>query len=93
MVTLSTLSTCSCKLGQGVPAFYQITTFTTSSQKLNYSDQHLFRTSPHYHKLSGVYTWQEGEQQSFPVYKKVDLVTGKEVYLFRREGGDYYNFL
>ena len=94
LVILSTLSTC-ISMSQ-VPAMYQLTGKKAPYLANQYNsiplvqDQH-FLTSPHYPKLTGVYTRLEEEEMNAPVYQKVDLITGRAgtAYLCRREEGKY----
>ena len=92
LVMLSILYTC---LSMSIfPAMYQVTSkmapYLTNQYNSTPQDQH-FLTSPHYHKLAGVYTRLEEEEMNAPVYQKVDLITGRagKAYLCRREGGEY----
>ena len=95
LVILSTLST---SLSMSiVPAIYQVTAKMASyltnqhnSTPLLVQDHH-FLTSPHYHRVTGVYNRLEEEEMNAPVYQKVDLITGRTgtAFLFRREGGKY----
>ena len=83
-----------------VPFMYQVTTwgsyftdlynYTNLVKGPHFSDQLQFQTSPHYHKLAGVYNRLEGEERDAPVYQKMELVTGiaSRAYLFRRDGGN-----
>ena len=48
----------------------------------------LFRDSPHHGKLTGRYNLVSGiREDDAPVYTKVDPNSGREMYIFRREGG------
>ena len=92
LVMLSILYTC---LSMSIfPAMYQVTSkmapYLTNQYNSTPQDQH-FLTSPHYPKLTGVYTRLEEEEMNAPVYQKVDLITGRAgtAYLCRREGGEY----
>ena len=95
LVMLSILSPClSMSL---VPAMYQVTSKRTPYLTNQYNSTPLvqeqdFLTSPHYPRLTGVYSrLEEEEEMNAPVYQKVDLITGKAgaAYLCRREGGEY----
>ena len=96
LLILSTLST---SLSMSlVPDMYQVTTkmapYLTNLHNSTalVQDQHQdFLTSPHYPRLTGLYTRLEEEEMNAPVYQKVDLITGKAgaAYLCRREGGKY----
>ena len=95
LVMLSTLST---SLSMSIfPAMYQVTSKMDSYLTNQYNSTPLlvqdqdFLTSPHYPRLTGVYTRLEEEEMNAPVYQKVDLITGKAgtAYLFKREGGKY----
>ena len=94
LVMLSILSPC---LSMSLdPAMYQVTSGRTPYLTYHFNssplvqDQH-FLTSPHYHRLTGVYTRLEEEEMNAPVYQKVDLITrwAGTAYLCRREGGKY----
>ena len=73
-----------------VPLTTKMAPYLTNQYNSTPQDQH-FLTSPHYPKLTGVYTRLEEEEMNTPVYQKVDLITGRSgaAFLFRREGGKY----
>jgi hypothetical protein len=90
LVIFCTLSPC---LSMSIfPAMYQVTSKMAPylTNQYNSTHQH-FLTSPHYPRLTGVYTRLEEEEMNAPVYQKVDLITGRAgiAYLCRREGGKY----
>jgi hypothetical protein len=95
LVMLSILSPC-LSMSQ-VPAMYQVTSGRTPYIPNHFNssplvqEQH-FLTSPHYPRLTGVYTRLEEEVMNAPVYQKVDLITGKDgaAYLCKRKGGNYF---